>query len=337
MGVTGPRDGVRGPPHRPRPARGRSSSALLVERMTPGREPFGLRAAAARGRAPRPTWSCRPRGRVGGRAPTARRAAPHNSCFAGRTLSGRVLMTVAAGRVAYRQRSFAMGVAAMSAREARPASARRAGRDRRPGGASARRCRTSTQVAQATATLVRGREAIGIPIVVTEQYPKGLGETVPEVAEHLPDGRRADREDRLLRRRGRRLRPRRPRPGARLRDRDPRLRQPDRPRPARPRASRSTSPRDAVGSRTDAEPRLGLHKMERAGAVLTSVETALFELLGGAGRRRVQGGPEADPGVRSRSRVERGYVLLEDGTRFDGELCGGGRTRRPARSSSTPR
>ena len=35
----------------------------------------------------------------------------HNSCFAGRTLSGRVLMTMVAGRVAYRQRSFAMGVA----------------------------------------------------------------------------------------------------------------------------------------------------------------------------------------------------------------------------------
>jgi dihydroorotase len=34
-----------------------------------------------------------------------------NSCFAGRELTGRVLMTVAGGRVAYRQRSFAMGVA----------------------------------------------------------------------------------------------------------------------------------------------------------------------------------------------------------------------------------
>jgi dihydroorotase len=34
-----------------------------------------------------------------------------NSCFTGRALTGRVLMTVAAGRVAYRQRSFAMGVA----------------------------------------------------------------------------------------------------------------------------------------------------------------------------------------------------------------------------------
>ena len=35
-----------------------------------------------------------------------------NSCFAGRALLGRVLMTVVAGRVAYRQRSFAIGAAA---------------------------------------------------------------------------------------------------------------------------------------------------------------------------------------------------------------------------------
>ena len=35
-----------------------------------------------------------------------------NSCFAGRQLTGRVLMTLAGGQVAYRQRSFAMGVAA---------------------------------------------------------------------------------------------------------------------------------------------------------------------------------------------------------------------------------
>jgi dihydroorotase len=34
-----------------------------------------------------------------------------NSCFAGRRLRGRVLITIAGGRVAYRQRSFAMGVA----------------------------------------------------------------------------------------------------------------------------------------------------------------------------------------------------------------------------------
>jgi hypothetical protein len=40
---------------------------------------------------------------------------------------------------------------------------------------------------------------------------------------------------------------------------------------------------DAVSSRSAENKRIGLQKMERAGAVLTSVETALFELLGRAG------------------------------------------------------
>ena len=39
---------------------------------------------------------------------------------------------------------------------------------------------------------------------------------------------------------------------------------------------------DAVGSRTEENRELGLHKAEQAGAVLTSVETALFELLRGS-------------------------------------------------------
>ena len=34
-----------------------------------------------------------------------------NCCFAGRTLSGRILLTVAAGAVAYRARSLALSVA----------------------------------------------------------------------------------------------------------------------------------------------------------------------------------------------------------------------------------
>jgi dihydroorotase len=35
-----------------------------------------------------------------------------NCCFAGRTLRGRVLLTVAAGGVAYRERAFSLVVAA---------------------------------------------------------------------------------------------------------------------------------------------------------------------------------------------------------------------------------
>ena len=46
--------------------------------------------------------------------------------------------------------------------------------------------------------------------------------------------------------------------------------------------------RDAVSSRTEENRELGLHKMEAPGAVVTSVEAALFELLGAAGSRRVQ-------------------------------------------------
>jgi nicotinamidase-related amidase len=146
------------------------------------------------------------------------------------------------------------------------------------------------RVAEATATLIEGAEAIGIPVVITEQYPKGLGETAPEVAEHLPDGVEpieklcfsATEAD-----------------GFDLGGRDQALV-----------AGIETHvcvsqtvldllgsgtevhvAEDAVGSRTEENKRVGLHKMERAGAVVTSVETALFELLGGAGTeqfKRVQ-------------------------------------------------
>ena len=44
------------------------------------------------------------------------------------------------------------------------------------------------RVARASATLVRGAEAMGVPVLITEQYPKGLGATAPEVAESLPQG-----------------------------------------------------------------------------------------------------------------------------------------------------
>ncbi|MGH2956838.1 MAG: isochorismatase family protein [Solirubrobacterales bacterium] len=146
------------------------------------------------------------------------------------------------------------------------------------------------RVARATATLVEGAETIGIPVVVSEQYPKGLGETAPEVAERLPEGvepiekvcfsaAEADGFD--------------------LGARDQALVCGVETHVCVKQTvldllgggTEVQVAEDAVGSRTEENKRVGLHKMERAGAVLTSVETALFELLGRAGTdefKRVQ-------------------------------------------------
>jgi dihydroorotase len=81
---------------------------LLVERMTAGGEPFGIPAPTLAVGAPAnivlvdlaAEWEV-------GEAGYESRSA--NSCFAGRTFTGRVRMTVAGGSVAYRERSFAIG------------------------------------------------------------------------------------------------------------------------------------------------------------------------------------------------------------------------------------
>jgi nicotinamidase-related amidase len=138
------------------------------------------------------------------------------------------------------------------------------------------------RIAKATATLIEGASVIGVPVVLTEQYPKGLGTTVPEVAEHLPEGTEplekvcfsaTDAE------------------GFDLGGRDQALICGVETHVC---VNQTTLElldsgvevqvaEDAVGSRFDQNKRVGLHKMERAGATLTSVETALFELLGRAG------------------------------------------------------
>jgi len=137
-------------------------------------------------------------------------------------------------------------------------------------------------LAAATATMVRGAEAIGVPIVVTEQYPKGLGETVPEVAEHLPAG-----TERL---------PKTVFSAAAAEGFDLGGREQAMVCGIETHVCVNQTVldlldggvevhvvADAVGSRSEANRELGLAKAERAGAWLTSVETALFELLGGAG------------------------------------------------------
>lgn len=141
------------------------------------------------------------------------------------------------------------------------------------------------EVVRATATMIRGAAAIGLPVIVTEQYPKGLGATVEEVAAELPEGLEpihktcfsaVDAE------------------GFELGDRDQAIvcgieahvcvNQTVLDLLERGAEVHVVS--EAVGSRSPANRELGLEKAERAGAWPTSVETALFELLREAGTER---------------------------------------------------
>jgi nicotinamidase-related amidase len=137
-------------------------------------------------------------------------------------------------------------------------------------------------VARAAAALVQGAEAVGVPIVVTEQYPKGLGRTVPEVADRLPEGLEPLEKVCFSA------------PEAEGFDLDGR----DQALVCGVEAHVCVNQTvldlldqgvevhvaaDAVGSRSDANKEIGLEKARRAGAVVTSVETALFELVGRAG------------------------------------------------------
>ena len=136
-------------------------------------------------------------------------------------------------------------------------------------------------VAEAAGTLVRGADAIGIPVLVTEQYPQGLGQTVPEVAEHLPEGVEPLDKVRFSAAEAE---------GFDLDGRDQALVCGIETHVCVNQTVMDLLDKevevhvvsDAVGSRTEENRELGLHKAERAGAVLTSVETALFELLGGS-------------------------------------------------------
>jgi dihydroorotase len=84
--------------------------AVLVDRMSAGAAPFGLElpSLAPGSEANLVLFDPLAEWEAGAEGWESR---SHNSCFAGRALRGRILMTVVAGRVAYRQRSFALGVA----------------------------------------------------------------------------------------------------------------------------------------------------------------------------------------------------------------------------------
>jgi nicotinamidase-related amidase len=146
------------------------------------------------------------------------------------------------------------------------------------------------EVARAAATLVRGAEAMGVPIIVTEQYPKGLGRTAPEIADVLPEGIAPIEKVCFSAPRAE---------GFDLAGRDQALVCGIETHVCVNQTALDLLAEgvevqvalDAVDSRSEQNKEIGIERMERAGAVVTSVETALFELLGRAGTeefKRVQ-------------------------------------------------
>jgi nicotinamidase-related amidase len=134
-------------------------------------------------------------------------------------------------------------------------------------------------VAQACSKLVRGARILDIPRVVSEQYPKGLGHTAPEV--DLQDEPRIEKSVFSAAR-------------AEGFDLDGRMQAivcgiethvcvSQTVHDLLDRGIEVHVPADAVGSRHELDYERGLERLERAGAVVSTVESVLFELLERAG------------------------------------------------------
>jgi nicotinamidase-related amidase len=142
------------------------------------------------------------------------------------------------------------------------------------------------EVVQNTRRLMEGARILGLPVVVTEQYPKGLGRTVEELGDVDPvektcfsaaraDGFDLDGREQVL-----------------VCGIETHVCVSQTAHDLLEHGVEVHVASDAVTSRTTANKEVGLHKMEQSGAIVTSVETALFELLGAAGSdefKHVQG------------------------------------------------
>jgi nicotinamidase-related amidase len=132
-----------------------------------------------------------------------------------------------------------------------------------------------------TSILVEAAKRLGLPVVVSQQYPKGLGQTIEPLAKLLPDG--AHRFDKV---------------DFSAASHIPLLAGRDQwivtgmethicvYQTARGLVDRGWQPHvaiDACCSRTKLNWEIGRELMTRAGAVVSSTETVVFDLLGCAG------------------------------------------------------
>jgi nicotinamidase-related amidase len=136
------------------------------------------------------------------------------------------------------------------------------------------------------AFLIDGARILGIPVQATEQYPKGLGTTVSALARRIPD-----RPDKIafsccaiqsvvesMRRCAR--------PKILLAGIETHVCVLNTVLDLLALDFRVYVAVDAVASRSPIDHETALRRMERAGAVLTTAETAVFEWVGGAGSPR---------------------------------------------------
>jgi nicotinamidase-related amidase len=134
-------------------------------------------------------------------------------------------------------------------------------------------------VAEACAKLVAGARILGLPALVSEQYPKGLGQTAPEVG--LQDERRIEKSVfSAVRAEGFDLAGREQAVVCGI---ETHVCVSQTVHDLLGRGVEVHVPADAVGSRHAVDYERGLERLERAGAVVSTVEAVLFELLERAG------------------------------------------------------
>lgn len=137
-------------------------------------------------------------------------------------------------------------------------------------------------VADASRKLVQAARILDVPLIVSEQYPKGLGPTAPEVGLGEEEGERRIEKTVFSAARAE---------GFDLGGRDQAIVcgiethvcVSQTVHDLLGKGVEVHVPADGVGSRHAIDYERGLERMERAGAVVTTVEAALFELLERAG------------------------------------------------------
>ncbi len=144
----------------------------------------------------------------------------------------------------------------------------------------------SQEMIESAQRMVQGCSLLNIPILISEQYPQGLGPTMPELTAHLPETALFIEktafgcygEPRIQEAIERFNRPQILVCGleahicvnqtvVRLLEEDYQV----------------YLIEEAIGARTETNYRLGLKKLYQLGAISSGVEMALFELLGGSG------------------------------------------------------